>query len=341
MTLRNLLRLRLALAAVAAMLLVQLALPREAQAQTSVSFTVSSAYFHQRLSPYGTWLHHTRWGDVWRPRAQAGFRPYMNGHWTNTTDYGVIFVSTAVWGDIVYHYGRWVYDPDNGWIWIPGYVWAPSWVIWRAGAGYVAWLPMPPCSNYYGSYFGTVGVYTGGFYDDRYYGYQCYQDWYGTSISFTIFLSYWTVVPEAHFFAPDLNRWRLHHRNYRTILPRTQNVTDYATVGDRVVNRSFPQARLDKILGKPVTPTPLRDAIRKNSIITPVPAGRTLERDAGPRVRRDFVPQPRAPRTQPATAPFTGVRTPAPATRQPSPPPRNERQPERVRRPGNNGPNQP
>lgn len=292
--------------------------PAQAQPRASTAGVVSAAYFHQRLAPYGTWVHTSRWGDVWHPRAHAGFQPYMDGHWAYTSDYGVIFVSTTIWGDIVYHYGRWVYDPELGWIWIPGYVWAPAWVVWRIGNGYIAWLPMPPCSDYYGSYLGT-GIYSGGFYDDRNYGYECYQDWYGTSISFTVFLSYWIIIPDAYFFEPQLTRWRLHHGSYAQILPKTQNITNYVTRNNRVVNESFARNRLERLLRRKVAPVPLRDAIRKDVIITPVPSGSRLEQEVGPRVRR--APLPAHPAPLPHTVPVPGK---APAAT-----PERKRQPDR------------
>jgi hypothetical protein len=98
---------------------------------------VSFAYFEQRLSPFGHWLRHPVWGDVWQPDAGRTFRPYFYGSWQYTSDYGWLWVSNEPYGDIVYHYGRWVFDPNYGWLWVPGYVWGPSWVAWRETDGYV------------------------------------------------------------------------------------------------------------------------------------------------------------------------------------------------------------
>src|SRR5256885_11422604 len=68
---------------------------------------VSFDDFQRELEPYGRWMYHPRWGDVWRPeRVGFGFRPYNNGYWTDTREYGWMWVSNDPWGDVTYRYGR-------------------------------------------------------------------------------------------------------------------------------------------------------------------------------------------------------------------------------------------
>src|SRR5262245_7275394 len=38
----------------------------------------SLEYFRERLTPYGAWLDHPTWGDVWRPDVGEDFRPYFD-----------------------------------------------------------------------------------------------------------------------------------------------------------------------------------------------------------------------------------------------------------------------
>src|SRR5580692_3524589 len=73
-------------------------------AQTRAAPEVSLAYFKDRLSLFGSWLKHPKWGDVWQPDAGPHFRPYFYGYWQHTTDYGWLWVSNEPYGDIVYHY---------------------------------------------------------------------------------------------------------------------------------------------------------------------------------------------------------------------------------------------
>src|SRR5258705_7567920 len=162
---------RLFAAAVVLSPLSFVAIPTPAVAQVDVD--VSFGYFYDELAPYGTWFHHPRWGDVWKPAGVGrNFQPYRRGHWDYTGDYGWLWASDYVWGDIAFHYGRWVYDPFDGWLWVPGYVWSPAWVVYRRGGGYVGWFPMPPDDDF----IAGREVYRTDWDWNRGYG---YQDWYG------------------------------------------------------------------------------------------------------------------------------------------------------------------
>jgi hypothetical protein len=113
-----------------------------ARAQVSVDVTIGA--FQNHLSPYGRWVWHERYGNVWIPRVTtAGWRPYMYGHWVYT-DADWMWISDEPFGWATYHYGRWSLDPVMGWVWVPDSVWSPAWVAWRANDDYVGWAPLPP-----------------------------------------------------------------------------------------------------------------------------------------------------------------------------------------------------
>jgi len=108
--------------------------------------------FHAPLTPYGEWVSVGSYGNVWRPRVAAGWRPYYYGRWEWTSE-GWLWVSDEPYGWAVYHYGRWAFDDYYGWIWVPGYQWAPAWVTWRYSGDVVGWAPLAPgFSMYVASY---------------------------------------------------------------------------------------------------------------------------------------------------------------------------------------------
>jgi hypothetical protein len=103
--------------------------------------------FEDPLAPYGSWIAHPLYGQVWVPAVAivgANFIPYATaGHFT-LTEYGWTWVSDYPWGWAPFHYGRWIILAGYGWCWIPGTMWGPAWVTWRVGDGYVGWAPLPP-----------------------------------------------------------------------------------------------------------------------------------------------------------------------------------------------------
>jgi hypothetical protein len=107
-----------------------------------------SAEFQEALEPYGHWVRHARWGEIWVPDdVPPGWRPYEYGHWVYTDEWGWYWISDPEeedWGWVTFHYGRWANDRRFGWFWIPDDDWAPAWVDWRYGDDYVGWAPMPP-----------------------------------------------------------------------------------------------------------------------------------------------------------------------------------------------------
>jgi hypothetical protein len=101
--------------------------------------------FHEALAPYGQWVPHPRWGEVWIPmNVPPEWAPYRYGHWVYTDEWGWYWVSDEDFGWITFHYGRWVPDRQFGWVWVPSDEWSPAWVSWRRGEEAVGWAPMPP-----------------------------------------------------------------------------------------------------------------------------------------------------------------------------------------------------
>ena len=235
------------------------------QGNVNVDVGVSFGSFQRDLAPYGTWTYNARWGDVWRPRAAAGFRPYFNGYWANTREYGTMWVSDDPW-DVTYHYGRWVFDPRDGWLWVPGYVWAPSWVVWRSGGGSIGWFPMPP-DDYYGN-----GPYRGRY--DNYYG---YRDWYGPSFGNDTFFSLWIFVGEDRFSDRNYRNYVRPRNEYNTLIVNTTEVTNYVTVNNYIVNRSVNVERVERASNRRFEAVEARSVMRREARVTPVAAGRQIE----------------------------------------------------------------
>jgi hypothetical protein len=201
-----------------------------ATADAGGSDTVSLVVFREKLQPYGQWIEHPRWGEVWHP-SQAGFRPYENGHWEDSDEYGTVWVSNDAWGDQTTHYGRWAYDPGyGGWLWVPGYVWGPSWVVWRASDQYVGWFPMPP-----GAYDGD-----GEFVDDwgGWYGYRGYP-----GFDEAAFYGLWTFVAPDDVYAVDFRTRIIDRRGYGRFIGRSRAWTHYGIAHGHVFSRGLDRAR--------------------------------------------------------------------------------------------------
>lgn len=114
---------------------------------STVTATVTFQSFYDDLQPYGAWIDYPGYGQVWHPRMEVDFRPYVtNGYWIYSNE-GWAWVSGYDWGWAPFHYGRWMYDDLYGWLWIPGYEWAPAWVTWGYVDDYYAWAPLLPDIN--------------------------------------------------------------------------------------------------------------------------------------------------------------------------------------------------
>jgi hypothetical protein len=166
---------------------------------------VNFQYFHDQLSPYGTWV------DVggqmyWRPdgalAANPDWRPYYDmGRWVQT-DNGLFWQSDYTWGDIPFHYGRWVLDPERGWLWAPDYTWGPAWVFWRhdeVGAS-IGWAPLPVGAVFVEGGFRYRGVVVGADFD------------FGMGEGCFVFIGY------DHFHAFHIGRDHIHEFYGRSVV---------------------------------------------------------------------------------------------------------------------------
>ncbi|HEY1962419.1 MAG TPA: DUF6600 domain-containing protein [Rhizomicrobium sp.] len=233
-------------------------------AQAAVGIRLGFNYFHDRMAPYGRWLHHPLWGDVWRPRrslAGPGFQPYTNGHWELTDEYGWYWVSDDAFDDVVYHYGRWVYDPQWEWLWVPGYTWAPAWVSWREGEDYTGWMPLPPDQAFLSGGGLSFGVNLGAV------GFDFYRRWYGPRVDADRF---YVFVDNRHLVERDYRRFRVPRERVVTIISRTRPVTRFEVVNNRVVNRGVDVKVIERAAGRRIAPVSAKVVIKPNAVITTV-----------------------------------------------------------------------
>jgi hypothetical protein len=187
-------------------------------------------YFHQRLSPYGRWDTHASYGEVWRPRVAAGWRPYTTGHWVYT-DYGWTWAADESWGWAPFHYGRWYQDASLGWGWVPGNVWAPAWVDWRNGGGYVGWAALPPEAGFSAG----VGVSFGGF-----------------DLNAAIVPSFYCFVPERSILEPRLGTFLVSPTRNAEILRGSSSIQGIGMVNGRVFNQGMSVQRIEQLRGSAV-----------------------------------------------------------------------------------------
>jgi uncharacterized membrane protein YgcG len=122
--------------------------PGDVSVDMGVSGSVTVDTFQAPLAAHGQWVASASYGQVWRPYAGAGWRPYYYGRW-EWTDEGWLWVSDEPFGWAVYHYGRWAWDAAYGWVWVPGTQWAPAWVTWRYGGDAIGWAPLAPGFSIY------------------------------------------------------------------------------------------------------------------------------------------------------------------------------------------------
>jgi hypothetical protein len=119
--------------------------PKSAEAD-DFSFSIG---FHDELSPYGSWINYSSYGNVWRPYGYSNFHPYSDGYW-GYTNYGPTWHGNEPYASYVYHYGHWIFTPNYGWVWIPGTSWHGGRVDWSYGGGYIGWRPQFPGGYNYG-----------------------------------------------------------------------------------------------------------------------------------------------------------------------------------------------
>jgi Family of unknown function (DUF6600) len=185
--------------------------------------------FYEPLAPYGTWIALPEYGQVWVPHdVSPEWRPYTIGRWVYT-DYGWTWVSDQEWGWAPFHYGRWTFVASYGWVWIPGTVWAPAWVVWRHSPGWVGWAPLPP----------QVVVRPG-------------IEIRAANIDMHINPSWFCFVEEHRVLAPHVRTYIAPPARNVSLIQITQNVTHYAVIQNRVVNRGIPVEHIERVIARPV-----------------------------------------------------------------------------------------
>lgn len=199
---------------------------------------VNVTFFYDALAPYGEWLWLSPEGWVWIPHTvPIGWRPYTYGHWVYS-ELGWYWVSDWDWGWAPFHYGRWSYHRHHGWIWLPGRVWAPAWVAWRSGDGWIGWAPLPPGVNW------RVGVGL---------------DLGGVDLNVSISSFGWCFVEEPRFLDTRIHRYVAPPARNVTLTRITHDVTHYTEVNHQVAVRSIEAERMQRVVGRPITPAPIQD----------------------------------------------------------------------------------
>jgi hypothetical protein len=197
------------------------------------SFSMDIGLFYDELEPHGHWIDYPGYGYVFAPRVGPTWRPYTIGQWAYTNEYGWMWASQEPFGWATYHYGRWTPSP-YGWLWVPGYEWGPAWVSWRTGGNYIGWAPLPPRAGWQVGVGFNIG--SSGF--DTYLGPRDY-----------------TFVPMTGFADPRYTRvidYAVPIERNVVIIDDTRNVTSYATVERRVVNRGIDPERVRQQTGREV-----------------------------------------------------------------------------------------
>lgn len=184
--------------------------------------------FYEELAPHGDWWWHDRWGWIYSPWVDVGWRPYTVGHWAWADDDGWLWVSQEPFGWACHHYGRWLWLDDAGWVWVPGGVWAPAWVEWRYGPGFIGWAPLGP---------DAVWVRGRGFVDA-----DSHMGPWG-----------WVFVDEPDFVIVNIVTVVHSHARNVVILPTTRVIhRPERGDNDRVVNRGIDREIVERATGKRV-----------------------------------------------------------------------------------------
>src|SRR5262245_46458703 len=198
---------------------------------------VSIGVFFDELSPYGRWADDSRYGQVWYPSVNAGWRPYYNdGHWVYSDDYGWLWVSDVAWGWAPFHYGRWVLT-DYGWAWVPGTVWGPAWVTFRSAPDYIGWAPLPPEDDW-----------------DDCYGFRHRRD--------VTDVRCWTFVRPRGFVERRFDRYVYDRHDYPRFIQHTTNITNITIINNRVVNRGIQVDHVERITHRRVQRVNVADSDR-------------------------------------------------------------------------------
>jgi hypothetical protein len=146
---------------------------------------VNEQSIYEVLDPYGSWVDHPQFGEVWRPDVGSDWAPFSYGDWV-WSDQGWLWSSYEPFGWLVYHYGNWYREPDYGWFWVPGDNWSAAPVAWTSYGDYVGWCPSAPAGATIPNPWDGGGLY------------------------------YWNVVHADNFTHEDVGQYSL-----RSLPPRT------------------------------------------------------------------------------------------------------------------------
>jgi hypothetical protein len=197
----------------------------------SATWSVSISYFQRNLSPYGTWVYTSAYGEIWHPTVVAAtWAPYVYGEWVYT-DCGWTWVSYDPFGQDPFHYGTWVWVDAYGWCWEPGYVWGPGWVTWAYTDTYIGWAPLPPTFV-----FATSG-------------------YVGSPV--VVSQSRYVFVPVTSFVGTNVSTVRVAASQNPTILANAQRVTRFSVSGGLVRATDPPPSIIERATGRTLQRTSL------------------------------------------------------------------------------------
>ncbi|MDB6054244.1 MAG: hypothetical protein JWN25_1767 [Verrucomicrobiales bacterium] len=220
-----------------------------------VQADVNVSYFHDSLTPYGSWVQVEDYGTCWQPSAvvvNPSWRPYSNrGHWLDT-DNGWYWQSDYSWGWATFHYGRWYSSPRHGWVWCPDTTWGPSWVSWRNSHDYCGWAPLPPRACY------TPGL--GFTYRDRH---------VGLTFEFGLGREHYTFVPTSRFYDRNPYRYSVRENERRNVYNNTTVINNYVQVNNTVINRGVSRDRVAAAANQPIHTVKLRDMSTATAMASP------------------------------------------------------------------------
>jgi hypothetical protein len=223
--------------------------------------------FYDMMGQYGSWVSLNPFGQVWRPYATNGWRPYTYGHW-DYTQYGPTWQGYEPWAWAGYHYGNWAFTPNYGWIWVPGNEWHNGRVAWAQGYDSIGWTPMPPngydYSRGYLSYTGPVNQYSyadndfgisfgiggggysygGPYYDPR------YRDLYYNQPYSNINSNLWTFINSSNFGNDNYADYYLGPEYTRTV---------FETRVVRISNRQPDLPALERIVRQRIQEVPVEE----------------------------------------------------------------------------------
>jgi len=215
------------------------------------------SYFHNTLSPYGTWIEIAPHGWCWQPTVAVSYprwRPYADrGRWLWTSS-GWYWQSDYSWGWAPFHYGRWVLNSRAGWVWVPDLTWGPAWVTWRYSDAYCGWAPLPPGTHYiagHGLHHNGLSV--------------------GITFDFGLASSHFSFVSWRRFCDRNPHYYLEPARTVQNIYNNTTIINNYGSSNNLVVNNGVPPQRVQALAR-----TELKEVLIKAA---PISAGTVVKPD--------------------------------------------------------------